>query len=94
VEVIENKILALGPVPQFPCREERESRRRTCGADGSVDGEDPSRARPAEVMSTRVMSARRAEDVVLTRDRRAEDLELIDTGVQVGFVREDVLLGR
>ena len=39
-------------------------------------------------------SARRAEDVVLTRDRRAEGLELIDTGVQVGFVREDVLLGR
>ena len=26
MEVIENKILALGPVPRFPCREERESR--------------------------------------------------------------------
>jgi hypothetical protein len=68
--------------------------RRTCGADGRVDGEDPTRAQPVEVMPTRVTPARRAEDVVLTRDRRAEGLELIDTGVQVGFVREDVLLGR
>ena len=80
MEVIENKMLAPGPVPRFPCREERECRRRPCGADGSVDGEDRLRARPVELMPT--------------RDRRAEDLELIDTGVQVGFVREDVLLGR
>ena len=65
--VIENKMLALGPHEQFPCREERES----CDARAEPTAALMARIRlacsPVEVMPTRVKPARRAEEVVLTR---------------------------
>ena len=94
MEVIENKMLALGPHEQFPCREERES----CDARAEPTAALMARIRHAcssvAAVQTRVKPARSTEESVLTRGRRAEGLGLINTGVQVGFVREDFLLGR
>ena len=94
MEVIKNKMLALGPHEQFPCREERESSDARAEPTTAWIARIRLACSPVEAVQTRVKPPRSTEEAVLTRGRSAEGLGLINTGVQVGFVREDFLLGR
>ena len=71
----------------------KRGERRTCEADESVDGEvqTPVKHRGGGADSSE--APRRTVEAVQTRGGGAESLGLINTGVQVGFVREDFYWG-